>query len=123
MRNNLMKIFWVFIGIIVFMVVLSVALSAVFVPRYASGYYYPGYGMMGYGWGIGWVWMSLMMIVPAILLIFFIVWIVEVATGHEWHSHADVKEKTAMDILDERLASGSITSEEYEKIKEALVRK
>jgi len=121
MRNSLMKIFWVFIGIILFLVVLSVVLSAIFVPRYIVGYPPYRYGMMGYGW-VAWPWMGLMMIIPAILLIFFVWWIVEIATGGNLHGE-EGREKTALDILNERLASGSITKEEYEKLKDAITRK
>jgi len=121
MRNSLMKIFWVFIGIILFLVVLSVVLSAIFVPRYIIGYPPYGYGMMGYGW-VAWPWMGLMMIIPAILLIFFVWWIVEIATGGSLHGE-EGRERTALDILNERLASGSITKEEYEKLKDAITRK
>ncbi|MEM0128070.1 MAG: SHOCT domain-containing protein [Thermoplasmatales archaeon] len=124
MKNSIMKVFWIFIGLIVFMVVLSIVLSAVFIPRYAAYRYYGYYGMMGFGWGYGGIfWMSLMMIVPVVLLIFFIIWILGIASGEGWHESEKLKEKSAMDILDERLASGSITKEEYDKIKEELNKK
>ncbi|MEM4090589.1 MAG: SHOCT domain-containing protein [Thermoplasmatales archaeon] len=124
MKNSIMKVFWIFIGLIVFMVVLSIVLSAVFIPRYAAYRYYGYYGMMGFGWGYGGIfWMSLMMIVPVVLLIFFIIWILGIASGEGWPESEKLKEKSAMDILDERLASGSITKEEYDKIKEELNKK
>ncbi|MEM2615170.1 MAG: SHOCT domain-containing protein [Thermoplasmatales archaeon] len=121
--RNVMKVFWVFVGLIVFLVVLSVVLSAAFVVRSAAGPYYGRYWMIGPLWGYGGIlWMSLMMIVPFVLLVLFVIWIVDIATGRNEGS-SESKEKSAIDILDERLANGSITREEYEKIKEALNKK
>ncbi|MEM0129884.1 MAG: SHOCT domain-containing protein [Thermoplasmatales archaeon] len=121
--KNIMKVFWIFVGLIVFLVVLSVILSAAFVVRSAAGPNYGWYWMMGPGWGYsGILWMSLMMIVPFVLLVLFVIWIVDIASGRG-KGHSEFKEKSAIDILDERLANGSITREEYEKIKDALNKK
>jgi uncharacterized membrane protein len=127
-----MRLFWVFIGIIVAVVIIAVALNAIFLPRSygypPNGTYYP-YGMMGMGWGYGsfWGFGAIMMIIPLALLIFFIIWLVE-ATRNNGRYHDDIAMqgqagKTAMDILNERYASGSITSEEYARMKDEMTKK
>jgi putative membrane protein len=126
----MIRFFWIFIGVIVAVVVIAIALNAIFLQRpYAyppNGTYYP-YGMMGWGFGGFWGFGALMMIIPVALLIFFIIWLVEAATRNG-RQHEDIPVqgqagKSALDILNERYANGSITSEEYARIKEEITKK
>ncbi|MEM0134725.1 MAG: SHOCT domain-containing protein [Thermoplasmatales archaeon] len=121
------RFFWIFLGVIAAVTVIAVVLNAIFLPRYypASSYSYP-YGMMyGMGWGFGpfWGFGALMMLIPLVFLIMFIFWIVGVSRDHNEMGHFNSHEKNALDILNERYANGSITREEYTKMKEEILRK
>ena len=124
MRNHMFRFFWLFIGVIAAVVVISVILNAIFVPRYPAGTY-PYYGMMGFGWGYGpfWGFGALMMLVPLVLLILFVLWIVGIARNHDGPRYFDLEKGDAMEILNRRYASGSITQEEYNRIKELITKK
>ncbi len=125
MRNHMYRFFWVFLGVIVFVVVAAVVLNAIFLPRYypAGTSPYP-YGMM-WGWGMGsfWGFGAIMMLIPLILLVFFVLWIVDIARGSREYDGYNDHAKTALEILNERYASGSITREEYNRMKEEITRK
>jgi len=126
MRNHMMRFFWIFIAVIAAVVVISVVLNAIFVPRYypPTGSY-PYNGMMGYGWGFGSFWGlgALMMLIPLALLVLFILWIVEVTRDHDEHEHFGWHNGDAMEILNRRYANGSITQEEYNRMKEEIGKK
>ncbi|MGC8618620.1 MAG: SHOCT domain-containing protein, partial [Thermoplasmata archaeon] len=110
--------------VIAAVIVISAVINAIFIPRYPPGTY-PYNGMMGFGWGYGpfWGFGAFMMIVPLFILILFVLWIVGIARNHNGTSYYDQHQEDAMDILDRRFASGSITQEEYNKIKEQITRK
>ncbi len=66
------------------------------------------------GWGLGifgWFFMIVMMVLPVL----FVVWVIYELTG----SHRG-KEKSAIEILDERYAKGEISKEEYESKKKEI---
>lgn len=70
--------------------------------------------MSGFGWGMsggGWIFM----VVVLALLVAGVIWLVRGASGHR-----EEGEGTARKILDERLASGDISAEEYEARRRAL---
>jgi putative membrane protein len=119
------RFFWIFLGVIAAVVVISVILNAIFLPKYYSpgSTSYP-YGMM-YGWGFGPFWGlgMLMMLIPLVLLILFILWIVGVTRNHNGVDHFGQHDRNALDILNERYASGTISKEEYDRIKEEISRK
>ena len=121
----MMRFFWVFLGVIAVVVIISVVLNAIFFRMYypaGTNATYP-YNMMYWGYGGFWGLGAMMMIVPFILLILFILWIVSVAGRHGRFEHNGWHSKDAMDILNERYASGSITQEEYNRIKEEITKK
>lgn len=125
-----MRLFWIFIGVVAAAVATAVILNAALVPRYyTQGGTYTPYGMMGFGWGYAgfWGFGAIMMIVPLILLIFFVFWIIEATRSNGRYYGAtgqqDVSNKSALEIINERYASGSINSEEYAKMKEEITRK
>ena len=120
-----MRFFWIFIGIIAAVVVLSVVLNAIFVRSYNPAGTYPYYGMMGFwgGYGPFWGFGALMMLIPLALLILFVLWIVEVTKGHNGHEHFVREGEDAMEILNRRYANGSITEEEYKRMKEEITKR
>lgn len=128
MRNHMFRFFWIFLSVIAAVVVVSVVLNAIFVPRYypgGTGSYYPG-GPMMFGWGYGafWGFGALMMLIPLALLILFILWIVGITRNHNGMAHfGPPHEGNAMEILNARYASGSITQEEYNRMREDIARK
>jgi uncharacterized membrane protein len=69
----------------------------------------------------GWVFMVLGNIVVWGLIFAFIVWLVQ-----DWRTRGQQRETTsgpsATEILDRRLASGEIGTDEYEQVREALSR-
>jgi putative membrane protein len=117
----MMRFFWVFLGVIAAVVVVSVVLNAIFFRAYyptgSSPYYY---GMMNWGYGGFWGIGALMMIVPFVLLVLFILWIVDVTRDHHYVEHNEWHGRNALDILNERYANGSITQEEYIRMKEEI---
>jgi putative membrane protein len=72
-----------------------------------------------YGWGIGFGFGWIPMIIFWTLLILGIVYLVKMIAGG---IKKEDKEKTAVDILKMRYAKGEITKEEFEKIKDDLTR-
>lgn len=70
--------------------------------------------MSGFGWGMSWGGWFFMIVVLA-LLVAGVVWLVRAATGPREESR-----DSARKILDERLASGEISAEEYEARRRAL---
>lgn len=72
--------------------------------------------------GGAWVWMGLGMIIFWGLVIFGVVWLVRALTDHRgpaWGRHA---EPSALDLLDRKLAEGSISVEDYRERRELLKR-
>lgn len=72
-----------------------------------------------YGWGMGFGFGWIAMIIFWALLILGIVYLVKMIAGS---SKKEGKEETAIDILKMRYAKGEISKEEFEKIKDDLTR-
>jgi putative membrane protein len=72
-----------------------------------------------YGWGMGFGFGWIAMIIFWTFLILGIVYLVKIIAGG---SKKEDKEKTAIDILKMRYAKGEIGEEEFEKIKDDLTR-
>ncbi|MBI5639996.1 MAG: SHOCT domain-containing protein [Nitrospirae bacterium] len=70
-----------------------------------------------WGWGMGFGW--LFMVFFWVLIISGIVYLVRVIAGRE---KKGPEEETPLDILKRRYAKGEITKDEYDRIKEDLLR-
>jgi putative membrane protein len=70
--------------------------------------------MMWYYGGWGWLWMSIMMVIFWGSILALAVWTIRSFGGAKRDGNA------AMDTLRQRLASGAITQEEFEKTKKML---
>ena len=82
--------------------------------------------MMMYGWGSGagygmGIWMLISWIIMAVVIIFALYGLIAIIrkseTGHYMH-----KSSEPMEYLKARLAKGEISHEEYQKIKEELLK-
>jgi len=90
-----------------------------------------GSGMMG-DWGGDWGWMLIIPVVTVIAVVLVLVAIAARDSGEHPHSHMTQyypqyqppvqSGSDAISILDRRLASGEITVEEYNRIKDQLTR-
>jgi putative membrane protein len=72
-----------------------------------------------YGWGMGFGFGWIAMIIFWVSLILGIVYLIKMFAGG---SKKEDKEKTAIDILKMRYAKGEISKEEFEKIKDDLTK-
>ncbi len=119
-RFNLMNIFWIFIAIIAIIVVASIAIGIIFSARYPVY----GYRMMG-GYPGMWYFGGIFMIIPLILFFLFIFWIVSAfshnTVGGNYYDYSNKKD--ALDILDSRYAKGEISTEEYQKMKQEILKR
>jgi putative membrane protein len=80
-----------------------------------------GPGMMGWGYGMGWVGMILMVafwVAVIVGIVFLIRWLVISTRGG---SRGGTSEDSALDILRKRYARGEINKEEFEEKKNDLV--
>jgi putative membrane protein len=80
---------------------------------------WPGpWHMMGWGWGFGWFFPLLMMIVFGLCVFFMI----RMFAGHGHPMHRD-STRSALEILNERFARGEISKEELEEKRAVLARR
>ena len=72
------------------------------------------WGEYGWGWGMGFGW--LFMAVFWVLVIMGVVFLIRLISGNT------KKEETALDILKKRYAKGDIPKEEYERMRDDLLK-
>ena len=72
--------------------------------------------------GGAWVWMGLGMLIFWGLVIFGVVWLVRALTDHRGPSSGRPAEPSARDVLDRKLAEGSISAEDYRERRDLLKR-
>jgi len=85
-----------------------------------SGYTGIGPGMMGWGYGMGWLGPAVMILflVTMILLIVFLARGLSSSSRHT--IHGAMQEDSALEILRKRYARGEINKEEFEEKKKSL---
>jgi putative membrane protein len=79
-----------------------------------------GPGMMGRGFGMGWlglIMMAVFWVVVIVAIIFLIRWL-SVSSSSKWHTLKP--EESALEILKKRYARGEINKEEFEEKKKDL---
>ncbi len=72
-----------------------------------------------YGWGTGFGFRWIFMILFWVLLILGVVYLIKLIAGG---SKKGEKEETALDILKKRYAKGEISKEEFERMKDELIK-
>lgn len=87
-------------------------------PGIMGGGWGGGYGPGMMGWGSGGFLGPIMMVLFWVLIILGIVYLVRYLGG----SKASVQGESALDIAKKRYAKGEITKEEFEKLKEDLMK-
>ncbi len=99
-------------------VVLVVLAAFLLLPMLAMGAMWGGFGMMGPGmmdrgpWGGGWFgWFG-----PLIMLLL----IAGIVLGILAYTHRESRPEVPLEVLKRRLASGDITKEQYEEVKQVL---
>lgn len=119
-KNNIMDIFWIFIGIIAIILVAAIAMGIIYSARYPVY----GYGMMGGAPGM-WLFGGVFMIIPLILFFLFIYWIIAAMSNHTSpvYYQEDLHNEQALEVLNLRYARGEITQEQYQKMKEEILRR
>ncbi len=118
-RNSIVNIFWIFFVIIMVILIAAITMGIVFSARYPVY----GYGMMGAVPGM-WFFGGIFMIIPLVLFFLFIYWIISATTHHYSGAYYDYTEKdSALDVLNTRYAKGEITSEQYQKMKEEIMKR
>ncbi|MEE8188694.1 MAG: SHOCT domain-containing protein [Kiloniellales bacterium] len=100
------------------------ALTALAAPAlvWADGAH-QGAGEVGHMWGGGWGWMvggPLMMILFVALIVALVVLVVRWLGGVGGGTARGPREKTPLDILEERFARGEIEREEFEQRRQTL---
>ena len=102
----------------------AAALTALAAPAlvWADGVH-QGAGEFGHMWGGGWGWMvggPLMMILFVALIVALVVLMVRWLGGVGGGTSQGPREKTPLDILEERFARGEIEREEFEQSRQTL---
>ncbi len=99
----------------------AAALTALAAPALVwAGGVHQGTGEYGHMWGGGWIFGPLMMIVFIALIFGVVVLVVRWLGGAGAGTPQGPKEKTPLDILEERFARGEIEREEFEQRRQAL---
>ena len=75
------------------------------------------FGEHGWGMGFGMAWWWII----GLIVIVIIIWLVMKAVTQNKHSNHSNKNKSALDILEERYARGEIDREEFEERKKGLM--
>ncbi len=78
-----------------------------------------GHGMMGWGYGMDWIW-NIIMIVFWISIIVGIIFLIRWVVLSTNKSHETKWGESAIEILKKRYARGEINKEEYEKIRKDI---
>lgn len=123
-KSNINRLFWLFFWIIVSIVIAVVAvgiLVSFIAPASAYGPNYGYYGMMG-GYRGFWVFGPIFMIIPVIIFFLFIYWIIELTTRNDRFEYNNPS-TDALEILNYRYAKGEITEEQYQKMKNEILKR
>ncbi len=78
-----------------------------------------GHGMMGWGYGMDWIW-NIIMIVFWIAIIVGIIFLIRWLALATNKSHETKSGESSIEILKKRYARGEINKEEYEKIRKDI---
>jgi len=110
--KNFETFLWLIIGLFIVVAAVAIILALIFPYK---GYY--GYGMMGLGYGMMGFGI-LFMLIPLIFFILIFYFIIKIVSDE---SSSKIQYKSdAMEILNQRYASGQITEEQYNRIKEKI---
>lgn len=128
MEGSQNRRFWALIALLIVLLVAVPILMALSMGLFGSGLW-QDMGMMG-DWSHDWGWMMIIPVVVVIVLVFVLI----LSAGSETHEQRyryypqnyppvpPPQEGDPQAILDRRLASGTITIEEYNQIKDRLAR-
>ncbi len=100
-------------------VLLSLGLSPSYAQwRSGGGWGCFGPGMMGWGWGFGWIFMIIFWGLVVAGLIFLVKWLASLSRTPAPHEKSH---DSALDILKQRYAKGEINKEEFDQKKRDLM--
>jgi len=75
------------------------------------------WGNFGMGWGMGFGWISMIIVWIVIILgVFYLIKLIA------WGGKKEEPKETALDILKKRYAEGAISKEEFERMKDDLTK-